>query len=82
MSTLHSDENANNFDSWLSIIIKILFIILLIIGCIAAFNFTNITNNGSQVSDEAKDDANIILKEVTETAVEALQKRREQRSLR
>ena len=32
MSTLHSDENANNFDSWLSIIIKILFIILLIIG--------------------------------------------------
>ena len=81
MSKLHLDENTN-FESWLSIIIKVLLILLLIIGCVAAYNFTNITNNGSQVSDEAKDDANIILKEVTETAVEALEKRRQQRSLR
>jgi len=59
--------------------IKFLVIVLLMILCIMAVNISNITNNGSQVSNEAKDDANVLLREVTDTAVEAIRERRERK---
>lgn len=57
--------------------IKVLAIIVLIIAGVTLLNLNGIASNGRDVSNEAKDDGKLILKEVTESAVEALRERRE-----
>jgi len=56
--------------------IKILIVIVLVIAGLTLLNLNKIASNGRDVSNEAKDDGKLILKEVTESAVEALRERR------
>lgn len=46
---------------------------------VTLLNLNGIAENGRDVSNTAKDDGKLILKEVTESAVEALRERREKR---
>jgi len=71
------------FDFTLNVTIKVLAIIVLLVGGITLvntlLNVNRITSNGAAVSDAAKDDGKLLLEEVTESAVDAIRKRRQAR---
>lgn len=71
-------EQKEKYDLILSTTIKVLAIVVLVIVGATLLNLNKITSNGKDVSNEAKDDGKLILKEFTETAVEALRKRRQE----
>lgn len=72
-------DMKERYDLIFNTTIKVLAIIVLIIAGVTLLNLNGIASNGRDVSNTAKDDGKLILKEVTESAVSALRERREKR---
>jgi len=56
-----------------------LAVVALLLAISVLWNLQRMSAKGKDVSNEAGDDAKVLLKEVTETAVEAIRERREAR---
>lgn len=68
-----------NLDRGLNIAVKLLVIVVLVITAVTVWRASQIATTGHEVSTEAGDDAKVLLKEVTETAVEAIRERKERK---
>lgn len=61
--------------------IKIFIIVVLIIVVITLLNLNGIFSNSRDVSGEVKDNGKILIREFTESAVEALREHREEKEI-